>query len=290
MEPMTRAEADAQFMDYGLSCFSYRPTEDTRWRASPPHTHLELELVLVESGWVLLDVLGREERVEPGQLVGFWGGIPHRVLDADAAVVGHVAQIPIVDVLSWIASPRTVDLLLSGRVLRSGRPGAAAAMEAFAFGRWTDDLASGSAFRRAAAQLEIQARLHRLVDEGLPPPRPDSLDHGPTAGIAAAAIRFIVRHFMEDITVEDVATAVGRSRDHVMQCFRKVCGVTLWEYVTRVRVNEARRLLAVTDLPILAVCHRAGFNSTSRMYDAFHRHCGLTPGQLRRRSTVEPLH
>jgi transcriptional regulator GlxA family with amidase domain len=88
---------------------------------------------------------------------------------------------------------------------------------------------------------------------------------------------------MEDITVDQIADAVGRNHDHVMQCFRRTCGVTLWEYVTRVRVAEARRLLTATDLPILTVCHRSGFSSTSRLYDAFSRYCGQTPGQFRQR-------
>jgi AraC-like DNA-binding protein len=278
----------ATFTDYGLSCFTYSPEQGTGWRgagtAEPPHTHLELEMMLVETGWATLDIAGRDERVGAGELVAFWGGLPHGVTDADLGVVAHVAQMPFVDVLSWIGSTDTIDHLLQGRVLRSSAEASTNAMDGFAFGRWTADLVRGSVARRAAVELEMQARLHRLVDEILRGSTSAQSSQPATAEVAAAAIRFVVRHFMEDITVDDIARAVGRNHDHVMQCFRRACGVSLWEYVTRVRVGEARRLLLATNLPILTVCHRAGFSSISRMYDVFNRYCGQTPGQCRTHS------
>ena len=63
--------------------------------------------------------------------------------------------------------------------------------------------------------------------------------------------------------------------------FRRFCGITLWTYVTRLRLAEAQRLLATTDLSVLEVCHQAGFGSTSQMYDVFRRHRGVTPARYR---------
>jgi AraC-like DNA-binding protein len=194
-----------------------------------------------------------------------------------------VAQLPIVDVLSWIGSPDIIDRLLSGEVLREN---AEVAMDRPAFARWTTDLASGEARLRTAVELEIQARLHRLVQHISPVEpsserRPAERTTAATTHVAAAAIRYVVRHFMEHITIDDVAHALGRNHDYVMECFRRVCGLTLWEYVTRVRVGEAQRLLAATEMPVAAVGHRAGFNSSSQLYEAFHRYCGQTPARYR---------
>jgi transcriptional regulator GlxA family with amidase domain len=69
-----------------------------------------------------------------------------------------------------------------------------------------------------------------------------------------------------------------------MASFRRLCGITLWEYVTRMRVAESRRLLDTTDLSIATVSERSGFGSLSRMYDAFQRYVDKTPAEYRRRA------
>ena len=48
-----------------------------------------------------------------------------------------------------------------------------------------------------------------------------------------------------------------------------------------VRLNEARRLLTATDLPLREVAPRAGFRSVPYMTTLFRRHFGTTPAALR---------
>lgn len=276
-----------RFENYGLSAF----TLDWRavggrmddLRASPSHTHLELEIHFVEAGAVTVDCAGREERIGPGELLAFWGGIPHRDVDPEApATVYHVAQVPIVNVLAWVGSAEILDRLLGGEMLRSAATPLEQHADAVAFTRWNSDLQCGDSRLRTAAEMEIQGRLLRLLHDAAPGTSVLA-QHvgGATADVVARAIHYVTRHFVEQITVEDIATAVDRNHDHLMASFRRICGLTLWEYVTRLRLSEAQRLLTATDLPILAICHRSGFSSTSRMYDAFHRYFGQTPAAYR---------
>ncbi|MFC0531450.1 helix-turn-helix domain-containing protein [Phytohabitans kaempferiae] len=279
-----------QFDDFGLSAFTFVHEADSGrmddFRYAPTHTHLELEIHYVEAGAVTIDWTDREERMREGDVLAFWGGLPHRDVDPEPpTTVYHVAQVPIVNVLTWVASAEVLNRLLGGEILRRAQSGDDAMADRLAFTRWKTDLAAGDPRLRTAAEVEIQARLLRLMHQTATSDR--TTRHQPGAAtreLVARAITYITRHFVEPITVEHVARAVDRHHDHLMASFRQVCGLTLWEYVTRLRLSEAQRLLAATDLPILAVCHRSGFSSTSRLYEAFHRYHGMTPAVYRKRA------
>lgn len=282
---MTRPAGTSEtiFEDYGLSAFTFhRQTAGSQidnLRSVPCHTHLELEIHSVESGAITLECAGREVRLQAGELLAFWGGIPHRDVDpAPPLTVYHVAQVPVVKVLTWVSSTEILDRLLSGEILKSTPAPSDMAADRLSFSRWTSELGANDPRLRTAAELEIQARLLRLLHQSASANSALVRHTGATtADLVASAIHYITRHFVGDINVDDVARAVNGHHDHLMASFRRICGLTLWEYVTRLRLCEAQRLLTATDLPILAICHRSGFSSTSRMYEAFHRYCGQTP-------------
>lgn len=288
-----RSVPDAvRFDDYGFSAFSFTGAEGLPRLAPALHTHLEIEFDLVTGGTMGLEFAGTEYEVTPSRPVLFWGGIAHRVTLLDEAAVLHVAQVPIVHVLSWVATGRLLDRLLAGEFLQDEPDDDDAVADRLLFARWTKDMAAEDMDRRRAAELEIQARVSRLLAaaprsvagggrasaSGERSPAPSGTA---TAARLALATRYVAGHFFEPITVDDVAEACGLGRHHLMASFRRVCGLTLWEHVTRLRLAEARRLLATTDLPILAISERAGFGSVSRLYGAFRRYNGMTPAQYR---------
>lgn len=284
-----------RFDDYGLSAFTFeRRAEGGQvddLRSALCHTHLELEIHCVERGAITLECAGREVRLQSGELLAFWGGIPHRDVDPEPPLtVYHVAQVPIVNVLTWVSSTEILDRLLSGEILKSTPPPSDIAADRLTFSRWTSELRASDPRLRTAAELEIQARLLRLLHQSASA-HSELVRHAGTAttNLVASAIHYITRHFVDDINVDDVARAVNRHHDHVMASFRRICGLTLWEYVTRLRLCEAQRLLTATDLPVLAICHRSGFSSTSRMYEAFHRYCGQTPMAYRQQMSRPQL-
>jgi len=85
-----------------------------------------------------------------------------------------------------------------------------------------------------------------------------------------------------DLTLQELAAAVGYSRSHFLRAFHATTGLTPHRYVLNRRVARARRLLAETDLSIAQVAYRCGFSSQAHLTLAFRKVCGLTPGQYRR--------
>jgi transcriptional regulator GlxA family with amidase domain len=64
--------------------------------------------------------------------------------------------------------------------------------------------------------------------------------------------------------------------------FRAATGVSLMDYVQNLRVEEAKRLLETSDLPVEEVSARAGYENVSFFSRLFRRRCGLNPAAYRK--------
>ena len=64
--------------------------------------------------------------------------------------------------------------------------------------------------------------------------------------------------------------------------FKDVTGVGFKEYVTNVRLAEARRLLLSTDLSVAEVARAVSYTNLHQFYRVFYRSCAMSPGEYRR--------
>ncbi len=95
------------------------------------------------------------------------------------------------------------------------------------------------------------------------------------------AKQFVLSHVEETIKLAVVARHVSVSRFHFCKLFKKATGMTLTEYVARVRVEKAKTLLADTSLRISEVVFAAGFGSIPRFNSVFKRCVGMPPTEYR---------
>jgi len=101
----------------------------------------------------------------------------------------------------------------------------------------------------------------------------------PTA--VANAKRFVQEHVEEPITLEKVVKHVNVSRFYFCKLFKKATGMTLTEYVSRVRVEKAKSLLVNPSMRISEVVFAAGFGSIPRFNSVFKRYVGMPPTEYR---------
>ena len=85
-----------------------------------------------------------------------------------------------------------------------------------------------------------------------------------------------------DLTVRDLAAELQVSRHHLTQVLNETIGKNFFTFINEYRVTEARRLLETTDLPVMAVGYRSGFNTRSAFNDVFRRAVGSSPGAYRK--------
>ena len=80
----------------------------------------------------------------------------------------------------------------------------------------------------------------------------------------------------------DIYRLAGYSPPVVIRSFRKYTGETVVSYLTRAKMDSAKRLLSTTDLTVLDIAGRLGYSSVSHFNRLFHEAAGTSPQQYRR--------
>jgi FixJ family two-component response regulator/AraC-like DNA-binding protein len=96
------------------------------------------------------------------------------------------------------------------------------------------------------------------------------------------SIGHLSRHYDEDLTVESIAAITEISASHLAHLFRSEVGMSVRDYLTRVRVTIAQDLLAHTDEKLEAIATQLGFADTSHLAHVFQRVTGRPPSAYRR--------
>ncbi|WP_135550923.1 response regulator [Paenibacillus cymbidii] len=89
-------------------------------------------------------------------------------------------------------------------------------------------------------------------------------------------------HFMEDISVAKAADRFDLSPNYISTLFHKETGTKFVEYVTRLRMKEAQKLLTETELSVQEITRRIGLYSTSHFSKLFTQYCNASPREYKR--------
>lgn len=131
--------------------------------------------------------------------------------------------------------------------------------------------------------LAFVARCARLLsDRAERPLLPSALDRRR----AVASALHIDEAAHEPLCLDDMAAEVGLSAYHYLRTFRHVLGVTPHQYLVRVRLRRAARLLA-GGTPVTRVAYDVGFGDLSNFVRTFTRAAGVSPGLFGRAARGE---
>jgi AraC family transcriptional regulator len=108
----------------------------------------------------------------------------------------------------------------------------------------------------------------------------------PTRGLAPWQVKrvtaYMREHFAQDIGLQDLADIVRLSRFHFCSAFRIATGHTPYEWLTRLRMEMARKLLADPAMRITDIALAVGYQTPSAFAASFRRHVGVAPTEFRR--------
>lgn len=93
-----------------------------------------------------------------------------------------------------------------------------------------------------------------------------------------------IREHLRTVTLEDAAAHASYSRTYFSHLFYEYTGEHFTDYVNRLRINEAVRLLINTDAAIEDIGPMLGYASKPFFYRMFRQFTGLTPGEMRKRA------
>lgn len=134
---------------------------------------------------------------------------------------------------------------------------------------------SGSFFHALRIYLAAQGKSPRyLRTSGLEAREPETV---------SKAKAYMEAHFQDpDLSVQDVARIVGISYGRLGVLFRENVGCTINDYLTELRIREAKRLLCSGDYKIYEVAERVGYRSSQYFSYAFHQKTGQSPNHYRK--------
>lgn len=95
-------------------------------------------------------------------------------------------------------------------------------------------------------------------------------------------LAYVDGHCRDSVTLEEVAEVVHVSPSRVRHVFKDVTGVGFKEYVTNVRVAEAKRLLLSSDLSVAEIARAVSYTNLNQFYRVFYRSCAMSPAEYRR--------
>ncbi|MFW5857253.1 MAG: AraC family transcriptional regulator [Planctomycetota bacterium] len=98
------------------------------------------------------------------------------------------------------------------------------------------------------------------------------------------ARQYIETHFLEPLTLEEIAAHAHRSARHLCEGFRRHYGAPPIAYAIRLRLDHAGERLRETDEPVGEVARHCGFRDIYYFSRLFRKHKGCPPTDWRRRN------
>ena len=137
-------------------------------------------------------------------------------------------------------------------------------------------------FRRmeTASTLAMEGLILEILSELLWPEQTDQDSrHFPWMQRVRAFLR---ESYREPVSLAKTAQVAEVHPVHLARSFRRTHGLTLGEYVRRLRIEDACRRLITTDTAITEVALECGFSDHSHFARVFRRHMGVSPAKFRR--------
>ena len=95
-------------------------------------------------------------------------------------------------------------------------------------------------------------------------------------------LNYVQFNFMNEITIRDIAQACACSQSTVCHVFKQYTGKSIKKYIDNLRINQAKRLLSTSDLPINRIAQLCGFSNINYFPTAFKKQIGISPTEYRR--------
>lgn len=95
------------------------------------------------------------------------------------------------------------------------------------------------------------------------------------------SIQFIEENYRENLSLEEICNRVSVSKNYFCYLFKREMGISLWNYLTEVRLRHAKDLLKNTDMKSYEIAFSVGYENPSYFSKIFKRYEQMTPNEYR---------
>lgn len=108
-----------------------------------------------------------------------------------------------------------------------------------------------------------------------------------TGTVVKTALLYLNEHYSLPLVRWKIAEAAHVSEDYLSRVFRKELGLSPWDYLTRLRIRESKRLLLESTDSIAAIASATGFSDQAYFCRVFKKAEGLAPLVFRKAAIVQ---
>lgn len=148
--------------------------------------------------------------------------------------------------------------------------------------KWQSELSRNCLFTLAAMlqrHLEKIASQPQLESESASVVLDDELSAARQT--VTRAREYIRDNLGKELSLQEIARASYVSRAHLAKLFRSEMDMTVWDYVTRLRVEEAKLLLSETDISVYDIGRLLGYSGVAYFSSRFNQATGYSPSLYR---------
>jgi two-component system response regulator YesN len=97
-----------------------------------------------------------------------------------------------------------------------------------------------------------------------------------------SAVEYINHNFRQKgLKLQEIADIICLSSNYLSYLFKKIVGINLWDYVTKLRMEEAKRLILTTDMRRYEIADEIGYESPEHFGKIFKKYFGVNPSEFK---------
>jgi len=106
--------------------------------------------------------------------------------------------------------------------------------------------------------------------------------HGQYRPFVSHMCQYIDEHYSDtELSLTTIGNAVGMQGNHLSRIFKERYGIAMLDYVTGVRISQAKRLIQENGCSVQEAAEKTGFLSSTVFIRTFKKKEGITPGKYK---------
>ncbi len=102
------------------------------------------------------------------------------------------------------------------------------------------------------------------------------------ASLMEQSIQYLKSNYKVNVKLSELASLSFLSPTYYCKLFKDYTGVTISEYIQKLRIEEACNLLMTTDLKVIAVAQKIGYSDIKHFNEVFKKLTGTTPSAYKK--------
>ncbi|WP_298531586.1 AraC family transcriptional regulator [uncultured Algibacter sp.] len=248
---------------------------DSSW-----HFHIEYELTYIKSGYGTRFVGTSAELFNAGDLVLIGSQVPHywRCDNAFYQNKGLLAESLVIQFNDDLFFKNELPEMKNIHLLLKKSASGILFPKSEKYETQIRSLLSSNGMNRLLAFYELLNQLSQETEHTLLSTTQESQFYQAQDSVTFQKIlNYIFNNLHHEISLTEIATKVHMSKSSFCKYFKKRTKKTFTEYVNKLRIAHASKLLSESDLTISQICFESGFNSLSYFNRQFKKYKKISP-------------